>query len=319
MQDEIRRLQNLRNPMYANQIKSKQSEIEQQGKIVEELITAVRKAEVEDQRVGKKVEELILKYGGDSKKALEAINSQIKLSRGKSTKFDQDVANALTKRIAEDKNNASKNDPLNLAIATLNSSAPADIPQALEGVVGALLAKAGITIDKLNYGQRQDLANILKGASGKLIAISNDTRKTSIVKQQEKQLIIKTMVKDVGYLVGTVVSGVSKQAMQTGNLKVMAIDAASNKLVNYLTGDLTGASNIDYTDNIDFNAGFSDDNSDSIAFETLGLRYGATIAEINRAYRSLALKNHPDRGGNRAKFEKIQQAYETLNPYQLTN
>lgn len=48
------------------------------------------------------------------------------------------------------------------------------------------------------------------------------------------------------------------------------------------------------------------------AYETLGVPKGASDEEIKRAYRKLAAKHHPDRGGNTAKFQEIQSAYETL-------
>jgi len=49
------------------------------------------------------------------------------------------------------------------------------------------------------------------------------------------------------------------------------------------------------------------------AYETLGVPQGASDDEIKRAYRKLAAKHHPDKGGDTAKFQEIQQAYETLS------
>ena len=49
------------------------------------------------------------------------------------------------------------------------------------------------------------------------------------------------------------------------------------------------------------------------AYETLGVPKGASEDEIKKAYRKLAAKHHPDRGGNTAKFQEIQSAYETLS------
>jgi len=48
------------------------------------------------------------------------------------------------------------------------------------------------------------------------------------------------------------------------------------------------------------------------AYETLGVPKGASEDEIKKAYRRLAAKHHPDRGGDTAKFQEIQSAYETL-------
>ena len=48
-------------------------------------------------------------------------------------------------------------------------------------------------------------------------------------------------------------------------------------------------------------------------YQTLGVQPTATEAEIKKAYRSLAMKHHPDRGGDQAKFKDISVAYETLS------
>lgn len=39
----------------------------------------------------------------------------------------------------------------------------------------------------------------------------------------------------------------------------------------------------------------------------------ATDAELKKAYRKKALKEHPDKGGDAVKFQDIQKAYETLS------
>jgi len=48
-------------------------------------------------------------------------------------------------------------------------------------------------------------------------------------------------------------------------------------------------------------------------YSTLGLKRGANDDEIKKAYRSLATKHHPDRGGDEKKFKEISQAYEFLS------
>jgi DnaJ-class molecular chaperone len=47
-------------------------------------------------------------------------------------------------------------------------------------------------------------------------------------------------------------------------------------------------------------------------YETLGLTESATQDDIKKAYRSLASKNHPDKGGDTAKFQEIQAAYAAI-------
>lgn len=48
-------------------------------------------------------------------------------------------------------------------------------------------------------------------------------------------------------------------------------------------------------------------------YQTLGLQPNATVDQIKKAYRSLAMKHHPDRGGDQAKFKDISVAYDTLS------
>lgn len=48
-------------------------------------------------------------------------------------------------------------------------------------------------------------------------------------------------------------------------------------------------------------------------YNTLGVAKTASDAEIKAAYRKLAMKHHPDRGGDEAQFKNLNTAYETLS------
>jgi|TARA_R110001592_G_scaffold3160_2_gene17779 DnaJ-class molecular chaperone len=48
-------------------------------------------------------------------------------------------------------------------------------------------------------------------------------------------------------------------------------------------------------------------------YETLGVNHTTTPDEIKKAYRKLASKHHPDKGGDTKKFQTIQKAYEVLS------
>lgn len=47
-------------------------------------------------------------------------------------------------------------------------------------------------------------------------------------------------------------------------------------------------------------------------YEVLGVKKDASADEIKKAFRRAAVKHHPDRGGNEAKFKEINEAYEVL-------
>ena len=48
-------------------------------------------------------------------------------------------------------------------------------------------------------------------------------------------------------------------------------------------------------------------------YEALGVSKDADSATIKKAYRKLASKHHPDKGGDAEKFKEIQTAYDTLS------
>lgn len=48
-------------------------------------------------------------------------------------------------------------------------------------------------------------------------------------------------------------------------------------------------------------------------YAILNINKNATTDEIKKQYKKLALKHHPDRGGNPEMFKKISEAYQTLS------
>lgn len=50
----------------------------------------------------------------------------------------------------------------------------------------------------------------------------------------------------------------------------------------------------------------------STNYKVLGLAAGATLADLEAAYKIQALANHPDRGGSVEKMKEINRAYEEL-------
>ena len=54
-------------------------------------------------------------------------------------------------------------------------------------------------------------------------------------------------------------------------------------------------------------------------YKTLGVDRNASQDEIRQAYKKLASVHHPDKGGDTARFQEIQSAYETLSDPQKKN
>ena len=48
-------------------------------------------------------------------------------------------------------------------------------------------------------------------------------------------------------------------------------------------------------------------------YDVLGITRSANDTEIKKAYRSLASKLHPDKGGSTEKFQELQEAYDNLS------
>ena len=48
-------------------------------------------------------------------------------------------------------------------------------------------------------------------------------------------------------------------------------------------------------------------------YDVLGIKPGASPDEIKKAYRKLASKHHPDKGGDQQRFKDISVAYDTLS------
>lgn len=48
-------------------------------------------------------------------------------------------------------------------------------------------------------------------------------------------------------------------------------------------------------------------------YKILGVEKNASVAQIKKQYRILAMQNHPDKGGDQEKFKDIAEAYEVLS------
>ena len=53
-------------------------------------------------------------------------------------------------------------------------------------------------------------------------------------------------------------------------------------------------------------------------YKTLNIPVNSELSEAKKAYKKLALKYHPDRGGDPKKFQEIATAYEEIEKYKLT-
>ena len=54
-------------------------------------------------------------------------------------------------------------------------------------------------------------------------------------------------------------------------------------------------------------------------YKILGVSNSSSQEEIKKAYRKLASKHHPDRGGDESKFKEISQAYSIIGTAEKRN
>ena len=86
-------------------------------------------------------------------------------------------------------------------------------------------------------------------------------------------------------------------------------DIQSNLLdINFLNSVKTQNTNEIATNEISTNE-ISNTNTDKY-YKALGLENTATLEEVKKAYHTLALQYHPDKGGDPVKFNEIQNAYD---------
>lgn len=94
-------------------------------------------------------------------------------------------------------------------------------------------------------------------------------------------------------------------------------DIQSNLLdINFLNTVKTQNTNEIATNEIATNE-ISNTNTDKY-YKALGLENTATLEEVKKAYHTLALQYHPDKGGDPVKFNEIQNAYDCLEKKQCS-
>eukprot|EP00929_Paragymnodinium_shiwhaense_P001239 TRINITY_DN101465_c0_g1_i1.p1 TRINITY_DN101465_c0_g1~~TRINITY_DN101465_c0_g1_i1.p1 ORF type:complete len:998 (-),score=265.96 TRINITY_DN101465_c0_g1_i1:128-3121(-) len=60
-------------------------------------------------------------------------------------------------------------------------------------------------------------------------------------------------------------------------------------------------------------AASADDFGQSCLYDVLGVKKDATVDDIRKAYKRCCVKHHPDKGGDRAKFDEVARAYKVLS------
>lgn len=261
LESALQRLESLRNPANKKLIEAKKLEIKDQYFILQQLDLKLKEEQelerLQDRKVDELVRNLLIKYNSNVSKALAEALTKISSNNSYLTKImsgdlnssvakiknikdkkekdeklsdDEKVVLRLNQKLEEEK----LNDPFDRALKQLNMSKTVDVPQALEGVIGAALGRIGLSIDRLDMTTRQKLADDLKLTSADLIKIMENPRLSEQQKQMQKQDVVKAMLTRNSSLLASGVTGASLAALQAGNAQTIATDIALNKLVNTL-------------------------------------------------------------------------------------
>lgn len=233
--------------------------IKAQLKLIDDIKIRIKKF---DSDVDHKVAEIVKSHDGDKNKALESLlpeiskttyaysfldNASVQKKRIESITSDADdknlsskeklikqqAAKKLQEQIAKDKVQAAQEDPLIAARLRLSKASVAEMPGATQAVVFALLAKGGISIETLPYDAKESLQVILSIASDKLVAIAQSTKMSESQKLQQKQIVTRKLIEDVGTLCSPYYTGFS-----VGGLKAAAKGDAVGAGLDYLTNKL---------------------------------------------------------------------------------
>jgi hypothetical protein len=235
--------------------------IKAQLKIIDEIKIRIKKF---DNDVDRKIAETVKSHGGDKNKALESLlpkvsnttyaysfldNASVQKKRIESITSDsenknmsskdkfikQQAAKKLQEQIAADTLKAAEEDPLAMAKLRLSKASVTEIPGATQAVVFALLAKGGISIEKLPGDVQENLQITLMTASDKLIAIKQSIKLSESQKLQQQQIVTKKLIKDVGLIfskarIGLGAGGI--KAFSQGDLLGAGVDYITNQLIN---------------------------------------------------------------------------------------
>ncbi len=358
VEKELQEKKAKRSSIYAADIKELQKKVDLYKSAIERLLKD--EAGKFDEKVEKREKEILKKYS-DKKKAFRELLPAGAVPSYKQTfenwwgglakqtsedmieKIIKPVDKAVAKRLNAKIEEEAASDPVAIAQASLSSASALEIPAATEALVAARLSQRGLNIDNLDFTTRESLARMIQDASQRLIAVMNNPRASDAQKQSEKNTIMQTMVKDVGYLIASYSSGVSADALATRDLSTIAVD----KLVNSVVGgpvNTARSSSADssysrqsnpsysgsrqvmpYSGSMNSNYGYANSQNVSrasyaapldraAALQILGLDANASHDEIKSVYYRLAKQYHPDKGGNVAQFQAISEAYAALMP-----
>lgn len=267
--------------------------------------------------VQKRAQDLLLKHGGDVKKALEAAFEQEKKMITADTIA---IRKLLEERKEAEEKYLKENDPVQKAVVELKNALPLDKFKALLNLGAALLGKAGVKVDELSIPLREQFALIVKTSSDQLLGIIQNQRLTDMQKNLQQQEIVKNLSFDITALVTAAKTGARFEDVRTahehglvgGSLQV-GVSILSNNLLNaLLPADAAPLPSYDPSKV----GGAQGQDPKAAAYKTLGLYQGASQAEIKKAYHQLALQYHPDKNftnpGAAAKFQDMSNAYQLL-------
>jgi DnaJ-domain-containing protein 1 len=161
----------------------------------------------------------------------------------------------------------------------------------------------------IQFDKNENLSKVTEFTSlDNLIVIKVSLHKNNCIKDNYKNKELCFKFDDKHYLIDWNMDNIDINEVQSNLLDINFLNS-DDKLEQHVTATNQNSD----TDKLEQHVTATNQNSDTDKYyKALGLENTANSDEIKKAYHTLALQYHPDKGGDPVKFNEIQNAYNCL-------